>query len=220
MDVAASVVVTLATSRAALADVGRFRLDAGLTFARFEQQVKPEVGGARGERLVEETQFGFAQSLSYRVLGPLSAGAFMQFDAGRRVAARFSGFDADGRATTTGGIGGSYLELWMGPQLRVDWRSLFAEIGYGLYGVRSDGARDDLPAADGDRAGALRTSATVAWSFAVGARVPIVASVDLLLRMQYRVRYYVSRGGTRLDGLVHGTQNVTPFVGIAWTFGG
>lgn len=39
----------------------RFRLDAGSTFSRFEQQVKTEVGGARGERLVTESQFGYAQ---------------------------------------------------------------------------------------------------------------------------------------------------------------
>lgn len=36
----------------------RFRFDGGLTFSRFEQQVKTELGGARGERLVEEVQFG------------------------------------------------------------------------------------------------------------------------------------------------------------------
>lgn len=218
----ASCAAAIAASTPTLAGAasnGPFRLDAGVTFSRFEQQVKPEVGGARGERLVEETQVGFFQSLSYRAIGPLSVGAFLQFDAGTRRAARFAGFDSDGRATTTNSVGGSYLELWMGPQLRVDVRSFFAEVGYGLYGARSDSGRDDLPSETGDRSSTLRTSPAVAWSFALGARVAIVDKLDLLLRLQYRVRYYVSRGGDRLDGLVHGTQNLTPFVGVAWSFG-
>lgn len=196
-----------------------FRLDGGLTFSRFEQQVKPEVGGAAGERLVEETAFGFAQSLSYRFLGPLSVGAFLQFDAGRREAARFAGFDSEGRATTSGAVGGSYLELWMGPQLRVDYRALFAELGYGAYGSRADSARDDLASERGDRSSALRTSPSIAWSLALGVRVELLENVDLVVRMQYRVRYYVRRGGAPLDGLVHGTQNFTPFIGVGWSFG-
>lgn len=196
-----------------------FRLDAGVTFSRFEQQVKPEVGGAKGERLVEETAFGFAQSLSYRLVGPLSVGTFLQLDAGRRAAARFAGFDAQGRATTSGSVGGSYLELWMGPQLRVDYRALFAELGYGAYGSRADGARDDLASEEGDRSSALRTSPLIAWSLAIGARLSIIEHVDLVVRLQYRVRYYVRRGGAALDGLVHGTQNFTPFIGVGWSFG-
>ena len=41
----------------ALAD-NPWRLDSALTLQRFEQQVKTEVGGVRGERLVEQTHLG------------------------------------------------------------------------------------------------------------------------------------------------------------------
>lgn len=202
----------------------RFRLDAGLTFSRFEQQVKTELGGTRGHRLVEEFSFGYAHSLTYRALDwndfSLAGGAFMQADVGRREAARFSGFAADGSPITTDRIGGSFAELWMGPLLRLEWRRVFAELGYGLYGARRDEARDDLPSEDGSVDGTLRTSASVAWSFAVGGRIPIVDTLDLVLRMQYRIRYYDARGGWALaGGAVHGTQNYTPFVGVAWSFG-
>jgi hypothetical protein len=202
----------------------RVRLDAGLTFTRFEQQVKSELGGTRGDRLVEEFSFGYAQALTYRALDwhdfSLAGGGFMQIDVGRREAARFSGFAADGAPQTTDRIGGRFVELWMGPLLRLEWRRVFFELGYAIYGARRDDARDDLVAEDGSRSGTLRTSATVAWSFALGGRIELARDVDLVLRMQYRIRYYDERDGSRLaGGTVHGTQNFTPFVGVAWSFG-
>jgi hypothetical protein len=202
----------------------RVRLDGGLTFSRFEQQVKTEVGGARGDRLVEEVSFGYLQALTYRALDwrefSLAAGGFMQIDAGKREAARFTTFAPDGTPQTSGRIGGAFVELWMGPLVRLEWRRVFVELGYGWYGARRDDARDDLPDEDGRVSGTLRTSASVAWTFAAGGRIPLSDSVDLALRLQYRIRYYDRRGGAALaGGAVHGTQNFTPFVGIAWCFG-
>lgn len=202
----------------------RVRLDGGLTFSRFEQQVKTELGGTRGDRLVEEFSFGYNQALTYRAVDwhdfSLAAGGFMQLDLGQREAARFSGFANDGSPQTTARIGGRFVELWMGPIVRLEWRRVFGELGYGLYGARRDDARDDLTDDDGNATGTLRTSASVAWTFALGGRIALVESLDLVLRMQYRIRYYDSRGGAPLaGGAVHGTQNFTPFVGVAWSFG-
>lgn len=40
-----------------------------------------------------------------------------------------------------------------------------------------------------------------------------------MFRIEYRIRYYTSRGGEDLAGeVVHGTQDITPFVGVAYTF--
>jgi hypothetical protein len=188
--------------------------------------VKTDLGGARGERLVEEFQFGYAQALTYRFWewtnGPsFAGGGFMQLDVGQREAARFAGFDAQGKATIRDDVGGRYLELWMGPLLRVEYKRVFGEVGYAFYGARRDDARDDLVAEGGDGSGTLHTSASVAWAFALGGRIPIVRDLDLVLRVQYRIRYYDERSDARLSGgAVHGTQNYTPFAGIAWTFGG
>jgi hypothetical protein len=198
----------------------RFRLDGGGTFSRFEQQVKTEIGGARGERLVESMEAGFVQMLTYRVWGPLSVGHFIQFDAGTRQAGRFAGFDPDGKTIVEGNLGGAYYELWIGPLLRAEWRRLFVELGYGALGARVDEARSDLAAEGGAAAGALRTRATVAWVIGAGGGVPLAEDVELALRLEYRVRYYDRRGGKPLaNGIVHGTQNFTPFAGIAWRFG-
>jgi hypothetical protein len=108
----------------------------------------------------------------------------------------------------------------MGPLVRMEYRRAFVEVGYALYGARRDGARDDLPGEGGTRTGVLTTSATAAWAFAIGGRFALAPDVDLVVRLQYRIRYYDERGGRPLaGGAVHGTQNYTPFVGVAWTFG-
>jgi hypothetical protein len=196
------------------------RLDGGLTFSRFEQQVKSEVGTEPGKRLVEHSEIGVLSMLAYRIWGPLSAGGYMQFDVGERSAARFAGFGEDGRTEVESQVGGDYYELWMGPLVRAEWKRLFVELGYGAYGARHDAARDDLQSQSGATSGLLRTHPTIAWLLALGGMVPVSDEVDLALRIEYRIRYYVSRGGEALQSdIVHGTQNVTPFIGFAWRFG-
>lgn len=202
------------------AEQPRWRMDGLLTLTRFEQQVKTEVGGAVGERLVEATEAGVAHALTARVWGPFQLGAFMVFNGGNRRAGRFVGFDDDDGAVVADGVGGPYYELWAGPLLRFEWYRLFAELGYGAYGTRHDAARDDLPSETGVRTGRLTTDAAIAWMIALGGTIPITDRVEVVIKAEYRIRYYDRRGGTALaDGIVHGTQSFAPFVGVAWRFG-
>ena len=195
------------------------RLDAGLRFAHFQQQVKSDVGGARGDRIVDETHFGLSLFGTYNIWGPFRAGLYAQFDVGSREAGRFGGFDMDGATMVEGRVGGGYLEFWVGPMIRAQWRGLFAELGWGALGLRSDDARDDLPAAGGDTDGTFRTAPAIAWLVALGGIVPVVDAWSAVFRVEYRIRYYDTRGGDDLAGdIVHGTQDVTPFVGIAYQF--
>ena len=197
-------------------DFAHWRIDAGLTFGHFEQQVKVEIGGAKGEKLVTDSEFGLNLFATFNPIEYLGFGLFMQVDVGTREAGRFEGVDADDMAVTSGELGGPYTEFWVGPIVRGQWSTLFAEVGYG-FGLRADDGRSDLPAIDGDTDGALMTSPAVAWLFAVGAGVPIIDGLQAVLRIEYRVRYYDRRTSGDLDSsLVHGTQNLTPFVGIAW----
>jgi len=118
---------------------------------------------------------------------------------------------------TSGEVGGAYQEVWLGPLLRVNWQTLFIEGGYGALGLRWDDARDDLPNTSGDTEGPLRTSPTVAWMLAAGGGVPLTEHLQLVLRVEYRVRYYDRRGGEELaDAIVHGTQNLSPLFGVSW----
>ena len=75
--------------------------------------------------------------------------------------------------------------------------------------------------AGGDTSTSLRTLPTVAYLANFGAAVPLDDRFDLVLRLEYRVRYYDRRGDAKLvtaagDPVVHGTQNFTPLVGLRW----
>lgn len=193
------------------------RLDLSLTYDRFEQQIKSEIGGARGERLVEESFFGLQAAGTWRVWGPIALGWYAQIDSGTRNAGRFVALDDENKTITEGEVGGDFSEFWTGPLIRATWRGLFLELGYGVFGTRDDDARGDLLDEDGQTTDPLRTSPTVAWMVGLGGNVEVFENIDVVLRAQYRVRYYDSRGGKPLtDELVHGTQNFTPFFGVAW----
>ena len=194
----------------------RWRVEGALTFNRFEQQVKSEIGGMAVDPVVEESSFGLAFTATYNIWRFFRLGLYAQLDAGNRSAGRFTGLDADGNPIVAS-EGGRFVELWLGPVLRVQWRGLFGEFAYGALGIRRDRARDDLPDEDGEVDGLFRVSPRVAWSFGVGAFVPVHRNVDVVLRIQYRVRYYDQRGGSALaNDVVHGTQNLAPFLGVAW----
>lgn len=187
--------------------------DLVLGFRRFEQQVKVEIGGERGERLVEETELSIGLNGGVQVWRWFSVGAFLRWDIGSRTAARFAGTDAEGRTIVEDEVGGAFNELWLGPLVmaKFDWFRL--NLGYGLFGARQDDARDDLA---GD--GVLRTSPTVAWSASVGAQIPVWQNFSPVFFLEYRVRYYDRRKDPLPDGAVHGTQNFTPLLGVAFHY--
>jgi hypothetical protein len=178
--------------------VGQWRAEGGITVSRFEQQVKSEVGGGVGEKLVEEFQFGFSASGVYSIVGGLSAGIFLRADIGERSVARFSLIDSTGKAVTTGELGGSYSEFWAGPLVQYTWKQLFAELGFGVIGIRGDDGRSDIPSSTGDTTPSFRTHPTIAWMFGVGGNIPVLDNLDVVLKLEYRIRYYDKRGGERL----------------------
>ncbi|MBI2620172.1 MAG: hypothetical protein HYW57_08835 [Ignavibacteriales bacterium] len=195
-------------------------IDGGITFSHFQQQVKAEVGDPRGERLVNETQFGFMAMGTYKVWQHVSVGVFLQFDRGNRHAARFDGFDSEtGRTVTKDKIGGNYDEFWAGPMLRVEAQRIFGEFGYGLVGFRNDDARTDLVSSSGDSTGTLTLLPSVAWYAGIGGAIKILRELDLVIRVEYRLRYYDKREGNPFaSDIEHGTQNITPYVGVRWKF--
>ncbi len=194
------------------------RLVSNLTFDRFEQQVKQEVGGTKGQKLVEDNSLALHLSITYAPLEYISIGFFARGDIGTRSAGNFERFDGEGAALITDETGGAYLEFWLGPLLAAHYKTFWFELGYAVLGVRSDDARADLQGTSGEEESPLQTSPTIAWLVALGAGLPVLDTLQINLRLEYRVRYYDSRGGNPLaDKVVHGTQNLTPFFGVVWT---
>ncbi len=193
------------------------RFDGSLGFAHFQQQAKPRVGTPRGERLVEYTAFTLSLAGTYDVHRYLAVGVFAELDLGVRRAGELVGFDAEGRATIDPAIGGSYTEFWTGLGARGQWRNLFLDLGYAVFARRWDSGRDDLPASDGGTDGAFAPQLSVRWLGALGGTIDIRPSLAIVLRLEWRIRYYDERGGNPLmDGIVHGTQELRPLIGVAW----
>ncbi|MEM9864827.1 MAG: hypothetical protein AAF938_24715 [Myxococcota bacterium] len=196
-------------------DSERLRVDFLLGYSAFEQQVKSEIGGVSVEPLVQDRALELSLSATYGLWKYIRAGLFLQLDVGTRRFARFEGL-SDGEPLISESTGGRYREFWIGPLLRFQWRGLAAEVGWGAFGVRSDRARNDLPTEDGGLA-PLRTTPRVAWHFALSGYVPVHVHIDVVFRVQYRIRYYEDRGGEDLrEGVAHGTQNLSPTVGVSW----
>ncbi len=218
MKVSTLCILILIAASAANADENRpLKLEGSLIVSAFQQQVKTEVGGESGDPLLTEFQIGLMAQGTWQIADFLTGGLYLRYDQGERSAARFDSFDDDNAARTTSRVGGSYSELWIGPILQFHWRQLRVALGYGALGIRADNGRSDLPSAAGDSEASFRTSPAVAWLLALGGAIPLDDNLDLVLKLEYRVRYYDERGGDPLfDTIEHGTQSIAPLIGLAW----
>ncbi|MGH2567191.1 MAG: hypothetical protein ACRDGA_02550 [Bacteroidota bacterium] len=200
-------------------EVSPWRVEGGITFRHFQQQVKAEVGQPRGDRLVNEFEIGFLASGMYELHHYVALGVFLRVDRGERFAARFDGFDTDGTTKTRDAVGGQYSELWLGPFVQLRWKQLSLDLGYAPVGIRDDRARSDLPSVTGDTDGSFSLHPTIAWVISLGANVPVSESLDIILKAEYRPRYYSKRGGNPIVGNIeHGTQSIAPLIGVGWRF--
>ena len=163
--------------------------------------------------LVEEMAFGLSVYGSYKITNYLSAGIFLLHERGLRESARYLGVN-NGSAEVSDGQGGSFHETWAGPFVRGQYKWVFFDIGYGAFGSRKDDGRTDIPDQNGGTSESFKVS-SFAWIFSLGSQLEITNGLTLVLRIQYRIRYYDSRGSTPLmDNIIHGTQDITPYVGV------
>ena len=92
-----------------------WRIEGGITISHFQQQVKSEIGGPKGDELVNNFEFGLITTGTYDINEYFAVGLFTRFDTGERNMAIFDGFDEHGRAMVKNKVGGSYTEIWIGP---------------------------------------------------------------------------------------------------------
>lgn len=214
-----SLVFTLGLSSLAQEKAKRFNFELGGTFNHFEQQIKTKIGGAKGELLAADTEFGIQMVGTYKIWKFIHAGWYAQYDIGNRESAQFNGFDSTGATLVVNVLGGGFNEFWTGPLVRAQYKKAFLEFGYGLVGIRNDKARTDLLNTNGSNVGSLSIDPSVAWLFGIGAQVNMFDNLSLLVKAQYRVRYYNKRDGLALQNeTVHGTQNFSPLIGLNYKF--
>lgn len=202
---------------AAQGERSAWRLETGIVISHFQQQVKQAVGDPRGQRLVNEFQIGGLLSAGYRVTDMMHAGFFLRADRGERFLARFDGFSPEGKTKTINGIGGTYTEWWLGPIVQFSWRQITLDLGFAPFGARSDRARNDIPNEQNIADGSFSLHPTIAWLIALGGSFEISETVSLVMKLEYRPRYYSERNGSALlNNVEHGTQSVVPVVGISY----
>ena len=194
-----------------------WRIEGGITISHFQQQVKSSIGGPKGDELINNFEFGLIATAAYEFNEYFSAGIFTRFDTGERNMASFDGFDAEGRTKVKDKIGGSYTEFWIGPMISGMWKQFSLDVGYAPIGIRSDDARTDLPSTSGNTSDSFETHPTIAWLIALGGTIPIGSTLDIFIKVEYRVRYYNKRSGENLEGDINlGTQSIAPIIGVAW----
>ena len=176
-------------------------------------------GPNRDDFITEDGGISIAFSASYAPIPYLEPGLWVQVDAGSIRRAVFSRPDDDGVATEEQLVEGSYWALWVAFMLRSRLGPAFLEAGWAPLILRDDTTRSDLPNASGATDGLFEGSRAVAWLLGTGASIPVFDYFDVTLRIQFRIRYLVSRGGEPLaDDEETGQMTVWPFMGTHFHF--
>lgn len=195
----------------------KIETEAAFTFSHFEQQVKTKIGGEKGEKISDNSELGSMLACRVQIKKWISAGLFIQYDLGSRHLAEFDSFNLSGATVVKNKISGHYNELWAGPLFRFHHKTAFVELGYGLIGIRNDDLRYDVFNSKGQNQGNFKVNSLVAWHIGLGMKTELTDKVSLLLKAQYRVRYYDSRGGEVLQNDIRlGSQNINPFIGLIY----
>ena len=181
-----------------------------------QQQIE---GPNRDSLLTNELGLASVFTGTYAIVEWLEAGLLVQFDAGRARRATFTRPDASGESTESNLVEGAFWELWTALLVRGRYGPIFAELGWAPLILRHDDARTDLPNVLGETDGVFEGSRSVAFLGALGGRVELAERLDLTLRVQFRIRYLVSRGGKPLaDDEENGQMTLWPYLGLLGHF--
>jgi len=198
-------------------DAPPFYLDASFFPAMNVQMIE---GPNRDDTVANDWAFTSSLNLTYAVTEWFEPGIHYQLDGGEVRRASFTRPDPDtGETVETDEVEGAFWEQWFALMVRGRFDPVFVELGWAPLILRRDTSRTDLPNEKGETSGTFVGSRTVAWMGAFGGAVPLTADVDLTLRLQFRIRYLVSRGGEPLaDDEEFGNMVFTPTVGLGHRF--
>jgi len=193
----------------------RLRLELALMPMYREQQIEGPSG--RDDLITRSAGLALLASAGYHLTDWLEAAFVTQLDVGSVHFARFTRPGADGPAVEEDLVSGGFWELWLSVMVRGHLGPLFAEVGWAPLILRRDAARTDLPNAAGETDGTFVGSRAVAWTLGLGGEVPLAEGLALTLRLQFRIRYLVSRGGEPLDADEEfGQMLLWPYIGLRY----
>ncbi len=186
-----------------------------LELALFPMLTQQQIEGPnRDDLLTNEGGLSTALSVSYAPIEYIEPTLWMQLDVGTVRRAVFNRPDDSGVAEEAQAVEGSFWELWLAFMVRGRLGPAFVEAGWAPLILRGDTLRSDLPNTLGHTDGVFEGSRAVAWIFGGGASIPVFDNFDITLRLQFRIRYLVSRGGEPLDDDEEtGQMTVWPFMG-------
>lgn len=195
-------------------DARRVRLELALTPTLREQQIE---GPDRDDLITRSAGLALLVSAGYQLTDGFEAALVTQLDAGTVHYARFTRPGPDGPAVEEALVTGGFWELWVTLMVRARLGPVFAELGWAPLILRHDASRTDLPNASGETDGTFVGSRAVAWTLGVGGEVPLAEGLALTLRLQFRIRYLVSRGGEPLAGDEESGQMLLwPYAGLRY----
>jgi len=193
------------------ADWHRYHVDVALFPTSTVQMIE---GPNRDDTVTRDSIFSGTLGFSYAPLRWIEPGIWLQFDAGNVERVQFTPSNEQGQASELQRVEGSFWELWTAFILRGRFHWAFAEVGWAPLIVRRDSLRTDLENTAGEASGLFMGSRSVAWLGAAGVSVPVAENLDLTGRLQFRIRYLVSRDGEPLArDEENGQMAVYPFLG-------
>jgi len=193
---------------------GYVRLELALFPTVLEQQIE---GPNRDDKLTQGLGLTTQLSAAYMAHPNFEVGLLFQLDAGSVRRAQYGLVGADGTAQVEQLVEGSYWELWTMLLLRGRLGPAFVEVGWAPLILRDDEVRTDLANTDGETTGLFVGSRAVAWMLGAGAAVELVDRLHLTVRLQFRIRYLVERGGKPLAADEEtGQMALYPFIGISY----
>jgi len=199
---------------AAAVDDARLRLECSLMPSLREQQIE---GPDRDDVITRSAGVALLLGAGYHIVPWLEAGLVTQLDVGTIRYARYTRPAENQPAVPEALVEGGYWELWLSLMARAHFGPVFVELGWAPLILRHDASRTDLPNTRGETDGTFIGSRSVAWTLGLGGEVPLADDLALTLRLQFRIRYLISRGGAPLaDEDESGQMLLWPYIGLRY----
>ncbi len=190
-----------------------FSVAAHMGFNLTQQQVKTEIGGANYPKSFNHGEVNFNLTAQYSVNEYLAVGGYLRYDSGNRT---FSSVLRETELLVINGKNSDFNEMWIGPMITGSYKSMFLSFGYGLFANRDD---NYISVTNLAGVSSPLNGSSFAWFTHLGGKYNLSKDFDIVILMEYRVRYYDKIDGDEINNNNKiGMQNITPMIGLEYQF--